>query len=102
MAKNPPDPNKEQIETQQDEVLEVTEEDPQNKREGDADNEVISHVGCTDLVAYNAEKAWSQASLRPTPLQASLLPTRLHHAPAQVFYNHQSFLAKGAQIKNKT
>ena len=36
-AKNPPDPNKEQIETQQDEVLEVTEEEPQNKREGDAD-----------------------------------------------------------------
>ena len=68
-AKNPPDPNKERIETQQDEVSEVTKEEPQNKREDDADNEVISQVGCTDLVAYNAEKAGSKASLLPAPPQ---------------------------------
>ena len=85
-----------------DEGIEVTEEEAQNKRESDAEDEVINIVGNTDLVAYNAEKAWSQASLRPTPLQASLLPTHLHHTPSQVFYNPQSFLAKGQQVKHKT
>ena len=43
-AKNPPNPNKERIETQQDEVSKVTKEEPQIKREDDAENEVISQV----------------------------------------------------------
>ena len=87
-AKNPPDPNKERIETQQDEVSKVTKEEQQNKREDDADNEVISQVGRTDLVAYNAEKAGSKASLLP--------------APPQVSYNTQSFSAKGEQVSPST
>ena len=101
-AKNPPGQNEEHIETQLDEGIEVTEEEAQNKRESDAEEEVINILGHTNLVAYNAEKAWSQASLLPTPLQASLLPTRLLPAPSQVFYNPQSFLAKGQQVKQKT
>ena len=68
-AKNPPDPNKERVETQQEEVSKVTKEEPQIKREDDAENEVISQVGRTDHVAYNAGKAGSKASLLPAPPQ---------------------------------
>ena len=100
-AMNPPSPSVEEVETQQDEGTK-TKEEVQNKGDNHAEDEVINIVGNTNLIAYNAEKAWHQASLRPTPLQASLLPTHLHHAPAQVFYNPQSFLAKGPQLKHKT
>ena len=56
VSEEPPDPNKERVETQQEEVSKVTKKEPQNKRKDDADNEVISQVGCTNLVAYNTEK----------------------------------------------
>ena len=88
VSEEPPDPNKERVETQQEEVSKVTKKEPQNKRGNDAENEVISQVGRTDLVAYNAEKAGSKASLLP--------------APPQVFYNTQSFSAKGEQVSPST
>ena len=69
VSEEPPDPNKERVETQQEEVSKVTKKEPQNKRKDDADNEVISQVGCTNLVAYNTEKAGSKASLLPAPPQ---------------------------------
>ena len=88
VSEEPPDPNKERVETQQEEVSKVTKKEPQNKRKDDADNEVISQVGCTNLVAYNTEKARSKASLLP--------------APPQVSYNTQSPSAKREQVSPAT
>ena len=59
VSEEPPDLNKERVETQQEEVSKVINKEPQIKREDDAENEVISQVGRTDHVAYNAGKAGS-------------------------------------------
>ena len=98
---NPPMPSQKEIEPEQNESVEVTEEDTHDKREGDADNEIISHEVCTDLVAYVAEKV-SPGANHKAWCQGSLLPTRLLPAPSTLFYNPQSFLAKGVQMNDNT